>query len=400
MAVAARVLSVLAGTTVVLGVLHSAIRTVVLPRASQVRMARIVFWLMRKVFDLRLRFARSYGSRDRVMALYAPLALLALPFAWLAAVIAGSTAIFWGLGVASLRDAFTLSGTSITTLGSHPAPDLPTTFVAVIEAIVGLGLVALLISYLPSIYAAFQRRELNVSMLEVRAGDPPWTGALIRRHWTIGWLERSSDLFAEWERWFADIEETHTSQPALVFFRSPIPGRSWITAAGAVLDSAAVLLSTVEAGPMPQAQLCLRSGYLALRRIADFYGITYDAAPAPGDPISVERGEFDQLVGELRQAGVPLVEDLDQAWRDFAGWRVNYDRVLVTIAGFVMAPYAPWSSDRSLPFRAAKVRLRLPPGGSPWHDRSALVLAGPRMRAEERDLRGSTVLPGPPALPR
>ena len=152
--------------------------------------------------------------------------------------------------------------------------------------------------------------------------------------------------------------------PRSAFFRSPLPGRSWITAAGALLDSAALLLSTIDTPHQPEPQLCIRSGFLSLRRIADFFGIPSDPDPAPTDPITVDRSEFDEACRTLAAAGVPLRDDLDDAWRNFAGWRVNYDRVLVSLAGFLMAPLAPWSSDRSIYYRQRTLlprpRMRLP----------------------------------------
>ncbi len=95
-----------------------------------------------------------------------------------------------------------------------------------------------------------------------------------------------------WEVWFVELEETHTSYPALAFFRSPQSDRSWITAAGAVLDAAALTMAAVDLPREAQAALCLRAGFLALRRIADFFGLPYGAEPAPDDPISVTRQEF------------------------------------------------------------------------------------------------------------
>ncbi len=354
--IALRVAAVVGGAVVVVAVALSAVRTVVLPRGSPVWLSRQVFVFARKLFDLRLRWVRTYEGRDRVMAIYAPLTLVLLPGVWVAGVAVGFTAIFWGIQGGGPRTAVVVSGSSITTLGFAAPDDLPASVAAVVEAVIGLGLIALLISYLPSIYASFQRRELQVAMLEVRAGDPPSAAEMIRRHHAIGWLDRSDALFATWEEWFADIEETHTSQPSLVFFRSPLPGRSWITSAGAVLDAAALMASTVDAAPMPQAQLCLRAGYLSLRRIADYFAIPHDPSPAPTDRISIARGEFDEVCAGLATAGVPLRADLDQAWADFSGWRVNYDQVLVTLAGFTMAPYAPWSSDRSVRFRVDPLR--------------------------------------------
>ena len=111
--------------------------------------------------------------------------------------------------------------------------------------------------------------------------------------------------------------------------------------------------------------ILFRTGFLCLRRIADLYSIAYDPDPSPGDPISVTRAEFDVLCVELQAAGVPLVPDLDQAWLDFAGWRVNYDRVLIQMCTLVMAPSATWSSDRA-PATAMRPSLRRRQrGGSP-----------------------------------
>jgi hypothetical protein len=158
------------------------------------------------------------------------------------------------------------------------------------------------------------------------------------------------EQWASWEAWFADLDESHTSLAPLVFFRSPQPGRSWLTAAGAVLDTAALMLAAVDVPYQEmQAQLCLRAGYLALRRIADLFDIPYNPDPNfPTEPVSIFRDEFDRAWDELAAAGVPLKADRDRAWQDFAGWRVNYDAPLLALAALTMAPYAPWSSDRSL----------------------------------------------------
>jgi hypothetical protein len=150
----------------------------------------------------------------------------------------------------------------------------------------------------------------------------------------------------DWERWFVEVEESHTSNASLPFFRSQHPERSWITAAGCILDTAALRASVFDLPRTYRAELCVRTGYLTLRRLADLFDIAYDADPAPGDPISVTRGEFDELWARLAAEGAPLRSDQDQAWRDFSGWRVNYDEVLVVLCGLIVAPAAPWSSDR------------------------------------------------------
>jgi hypothetical protein len=346
---AVRVLVFVAGVGAVAWTLMSAIRTVILPRSAQSLITRAVFRVVRVPFRWIAGERRSFDDRDRVMAMFAPVALVVLAGTWLSVVTAGYCLMFLALDWTSAADAFHLSGSSITTLGFAPADTLATRILAFTEAGFGLFVLTLMITYLPSMYSAFSRRETQVALLEVRAGDPPSAVEFIIRHHRIGWLAQLDDKWLEWERWFAELEETHTTYAALNFFRSPQPSRSWVTAAGTVLDAASLMSAAVPVGAAAPRGVCIRSGYLALRRIADFFAIPYDADPAPDAPISITRQEFDQVWDRLAVEGVPLVPDQDQAWRDFAGWRVNYDTVLLALAEVTMAPYAPWTSDRSTP---------------------------------------------------
>jgi hypothetical protein len=341
------------GTTVM-----SAVKTFVLPRAANVRISRFVFVVIRLILERVAPPSREYADRDRVFAMQAPFSLMGLPVAWLLLIVSGFALMYFGLG-SSPQEAFVISGSSLFTLGFDKPPRLPSITLSFLEAAIGLGLVALLISYLPTIYAAFSRREIPVAMLEANAGTPPTASALLRRHHRIGGLERLDDLWITWRQWFADIEESHTSIAALIFFRSPDPGRSWITAAGCILDSAALYASCLDVPKSADCQLCLRGGYVALQRIADFFSYPYERNPKPDDPISIERSEFDDLWQELEAAGLPLRLDRDQAWRDYAGWRVNYDPVLLFIAGITAAPIAPWSSDRGTRYKPPPILVTL-----------------------------------------
>jgi hypothetical protein len=351
-----RIVAVAAGSALVVWTVLSAVRAVILPRGEIVALSRAVFVALRWVFNRITRPAKSYESRDRAMAMYAPIGLLCLAASWVVLVIAGFTLVYWGLGVDPFRQAFVESGSSLLTLGFVKPDDLPTTVAAFIEATLGLGLIALLISYLPSIYSAFQRREQAVVMLETRAGQPPDAAVMIKRAHTLARLDSLHEVWVQWEVLFADIEETHTSQPSLPFFRSPIAGRSWVTASGCVLDTAAIMLSVVNQPPDPNAALCLRAGFLSLRRIADYFQIPFDPDPDPDDPISIDRAEFDEVYEDLASFGVPVRADREKAWRDFQGWRVNYDLALLGLASLTMAPYAKWSSDRSVNLGLPKVR--------------------------------------------
>ena len=352
--VAARAVAFVAGAAVVIATLASAVKTVIVPRAEPSMLARWVFVSLRRPFDWRIKRAPTWEEADRIMARFAPFALILLPGVWIAIVLVGFVPIYWAIGLDVPRQAFEQSGSSLLTLGFVFDTHGPAVAATVVEATLGLGLVALLISFLPTMYQQFSRREVLVSQLDTRAGTPPAPINLFRRAKRIGW--DLDDLWTDWERWFAEVEESHTSYLALSFFRSPHHGRSWVTAAGAVLDSASLRASTLDMPPSWQAELSIRAGYLCLRRIAGSYDIPYDPDPAPTDPISITRDEFDDLVDELVGEGVPVKADRDQAWRDYAGWRVNYDTPLLALCGLVMAPYAPWSSDRSVNYRVRVLR--------------------------------------------
>lgn len=347
------------GIALVIITAASALKTFVLPRSAPDPIVRVVFRSLRRLFVLVIRRLPSYRQRDAVMAFYAPLGLLLLLPTWLLLIGTGYAGMYWALGDGTWYESVVISGSSLLTLGFAGAEGWVNVLLIFSEATLGLIMVAILIAYLPTIYAAFARRETAVSLLEVRAGSPPSAVELLLRYHRLHGLDGLGELWVTWELWFTELEESHTSLAALVFFRSPKPDHSWVTAAGAVLDAAALANALVDIPRNLRADLTIRAGYLALRSIADFFEVRYDAAPQPGDAISVRREEFDEAVARLRDGGVPLKPDLDQAWRDFSGWRVNYDRVLVALCYITMAPPAPWSSDRPLVERAfSTVALR------------------------------------------
>ena len=341
------ILVFLVGLITVIFTLFSALSTFVLPRAARSQLNRIVFGLLRRVFEFILHFTKSYERRDAIMAYYAPIGVILLVPTWYILISLGFTGIYWALGAGDWLASFRLSGSSLFTLGFANAEGLTLAVLEFIEAMIGLIMVGLLISYLPTMYSAFSRREQVVNMLEVRAGSPPSASEMLLRFHRNHGLEKLSDYWKIWEAWFADIEESHTTLPALVFFRSPRADHSWVTAAGAVLDAAAITLSAVEIPYEVSAALCIRAGFLSFRRIANYFDL-----PNPQDPhypevsICVDRAEFDSVLDQLASAGLPLKPDREQAWKNFAGWRVNYDRSLILLCGLVMAPQAPWSGDR------------------------------------------------------
>jgi hypothetical protein len=265
---------------------------------------------------------------------------------WLALLLIGYSAVYWALGASSWNAAVTISRESLLSFGSNLSGIPGGTIAAFSETVLSLLLAAILVSYLPALYAAFSQREAAVTGLETRAGSPPTPLEMLRRYFLIHGLDQIGEVWTTWRAWFEVVEETHIALLPLVAYRSPQPDRSWVTAAGAVLDTAAITAAALDRPRDPQAELCIRAGYLCLRRIARLFGIPCGSDPSPTDPTSVTRAEFDEVYESLVELGIPLKPDRDQAWCDFAGWRVNYDVPLVALAVFTFAPPAPWSSDR------------------------------------------------------
>jgi hypothetical protein len=336
------------GLALVVVTLRSAVRTLLLPRAASDALTETVFRTTRRVFAVRLDRSDKFEDRDARLAMYAPVTLVALLGTWVAAVTLAFGALYYAAGIGSVDKALRTSGSSITTLGFMPVDSKLLAALAYAEALLGLLLVALVISYLPTMYAAFSRREVVVNLLAVRAGTPPSSVELLLRAHRVGMDETLQGLWLQWERWFAELEESHTSLAALVFFRSPHPQHSWITSGGSVLDAAALSLSCLDRPADARPALCLRAGFLALRNIAAFFSVPQNLDPHyPEDPISISRAEFDAAVKRLDDGGLKLKTDRDQMWTDFAGWRVNYDTALLALCKITVAPSAPWSSDRA-----------------------------------------------------
>ncbi len=339
----------LVGALLVVLTLLSAISTFVLPRSDRSWLTRAVFRLLRRLFNIFLHFSTTYERSDTIMAYYAPLGLMLLLPTWYVLICLGYTAMYWALGTGGFFEAFRLSGSSLFTLGFASPGTLGISALSFSEGMLGLIMVALLIAYLPAMYSAFSRREQAVNMLEVRAGIPPSAVEMLLRFSRIHGLDKLGDYWRLWEQWFAEIEESHTTLATLVFFRSPKAKMSWITAAGAVLDAASLTLAVVDIPHDPAADLCIRAGYLALRRIANHFDQPVPQDPHfPADQISIHRSEFDAVLEQLEAAGLPLKPDRERAWTDFGGWRVNYDASLISICSLVMAPFAAWSSDRGM----------------------------------------------------
>ncbi|MFD1871152.1 hypothetical protein [Hymenobacter bucti] len=339
-----RVLAGVAGGWLIITTVSGAIRSFVLPRNESVRLNAFVFGGVRALFNFAARRAPTYAHRDRILAHYAPVGLVALPIGWLALVGIGYSGIYWALGVEDFTKSYELSGSSLLTLGTTSEAGLAINVFSYSEATIGLLLLTLLISYLPTIYQAFSRREIVVAQVELRAGVPASAAGLVR------WLGHDHDFlndddqWLEWEKWLVEIDESHTSLPVLAFFRSPKSGRSWVLTAGLILDAANMLFSALNVPRSRQVELTFTAGVLALNRVHRFFENKSETEPAelrtPEELNATTPGrqEFADAWQSFRDADLPLRADEETAWRNYSERRMRYEPALKFLGALLMTP--------------------------------------------------------------
>ncbi len=352
MPLAGRVIAAVIGAVLVLGAGHSVTGTLIVSRPVSSRLTRLVDQIVDLAFLVAAGRAADYRRRDRLLAAQPAAILLTQLVAWLGVSFTGYALLLWPFATRGVASAFTDSGSSMFTLGfAEPAGAGPLAIVFVAAA-TGLVIVALQIAYLPTLYAAFNRRETEVALLNARGGVPAWGPELLSRtKYALGsgtsTLDTMPELYTLWERWAADVAESHTTYLPLVRFRSPGPLSSWVTSLLAVLDSAALFLAlSPAAAPTVPARLCLRGGFQCFGRIARAMGYDIPMEPDPKAGITLTYQEFLEGVAVMREVGFPIERDPAQAWPDFVGWRVNYERAAYTVAAAVYAAPALWSGPR------------------------------------------------------
>jgi hypothetical protein len=355
MPLAVRVVAAVAGGLLVLASMSSVTVTLIVSRPVNSRLTRWVDQLVDWAYEQVVHRRADYEVRDRLRATQAAAVLLAQLAMWLIVAYVGFALLLWPFAARGVASAFVDSGSSLFTLGfAVPAGTAPAVIVF-LAAATGLLILALQIAYLPTLYAAFNRRETAVTLLNERAGMPSWGPELLARtHYALGTgvstLDTMPDLYAQWESWAADVAESHSTYPVLVRFRSPGPLSSWVTALLAVLDSAALFLAlSPEAAPVVPARLCLRGGFRCFNRVARTLGFDIPEEPDPDAGISVTYAQFLDAVGRMREVGFPIERDPAEAWPDFVGWRVNYERAAYAVAEAVYAVPALWSGPRRHP---------------------------------------------------
>ncbi len=366
MPLAGRVVAAVIGGLLVLTSVSSVTGTLIVSRSFSSRLTGWVDSAVDWAYQRAAARAADFRRRDRLLATQAAALLLVQLAAWLIVAYVGFALLLWPFAARGVISAFIDAGSSLFTLGfAVPAGAVPAVIVF-LAAAVGLVILTLQIAYLPTLYAAFNRRETEVALLNARAGVPSWGPELLARtHYALGsgtsTLNTMPDLYAAWERWAADVTESHTTYLPLVRFRSPTPLSSWVTALLAVLDSAALFLAlSPDMAPVVPARLCLRAGFLCFNRIARAMGFEVPDEADPDAGISLTYAEFLDAVARLREVGFPIKRTPEQAWPEFVGWRVNYEQAAYAVADAIYAVPAMWSGPRRhVTAHIAPIRPRL-----------------------------------------
>jgi hypothetical protein len=335
-----------AGLVLLLSTASSVLKTLLIPRSSSSVYGSALAWAVRGTFQKITARVEDLRQRERILAASGPAWLISLLVTWLVSLLLGFALVLWPMKQGGFPVALEESGSSIFTLGfvrpSGPAP----TGIVFLAAASGLALVAMLIAYLPVLYAAFNRREILVTTLEALAGAPAWGPELLSRQALIGDVAYLPKVYERWTEWAADISESHTNYRTLVYFRSPDPAASWLLSLLAVLDAAALHLAFNPSTAPPEARPLLRVGYLTMRKLARGARITVNEDPHPDDPLMLTRQEFDDAAEHMREAGWQFERSADEAWPHFHGWRVNYEAAAYALADFLDLPPALWSGER------------------------------------------------------
>ena len=349
------------GVVVVVLTIAGVIDTLILPRppAGIGRVALLVVRSVNFSIGAVARLARRYEAQDAILSFIAPLALIVQLLSWAVALVLGF-ALMLMTSTHSFALALSQSASSLFTVGSIHPGGTPNVAIDIIAGATWVVVVALQIAYLPSLYSKFAHREGLVTLLETRAGQPSWGPEMLVRHHFAGVDHLLADAYAEWERWAAEVSESHTTYPVLMYFRSPDPWLSWVIGLLSVLDAAALHMAIAPQSAPSEARLLLHTGFNVFNRLARSMGWEVVENPGPDTPVAITYEEFAWAVSILEHFGVTTERSAADAWPAFRGWRVNYEHSAYLLADYLTAPPTPWSGTRH-GVRTSDVAVRNPP---------------------------------------
>src|SRR5271170_3243031 len=347
-------LSVIAGVVCVFSALLDAFQTIILPRRAtgRLRLTRLFYiatWTPWSAIALRIKHPRK---RETALSFFGPLSLVFLIVAWAGALVIGFSLMYYGLGspfndalgvFTGLRTDLYVSGTTLFTLGLGDVVPLSpwTRELIILEAGMGLGFVAVVIGYFPVLYAAFSRREVSISLLDARAGSPPTAVELLRRHTFQGGDAALTQLLEEWERWAAELMESHISYPLLCYYRSQHTHQSWLSALTAILDACSLLIAGVQGHPARQAQLTFAMARHALVDLSQ----VFSQAPVTDLPDRLPAERYDAIYKSLCENGVRVCRDPGSMER-LRKMRGLYEGHAEAMSRFLCMALPPWLAER------------------------------------------------------
>lgn len=349
-----RLLAVVPGLALILIILWDAFETVILPRrvTRRIRLTGVFYASVWAPWSRIVRSMTDRKKREKYLGFFGPLSLLMLLSLWASGLILGYATLHWALETrlnlpeetGRLATYLYISGETFFTLGyGDIVPQLPLgRAISVIEAANGFGLLAVVIGYLPVLYQAFSRREVNISLLDARAGSPSSAAEMLRRHGESGHLHDLNLVLHEWEHWSAELLESHLSYPVLCYFRSQHDNQSWLSSMTTILDTCALVLVGVEGTPTWQAKLTFAMARHAVVDIAQIF------RAAPNAALSSTRlmhGDLERIREILAKNGTRLL-DGEGAEKRLAELRLMYEPYVYALSEMLLMPLPPWILGR------------------------------------------------------
>jgi hypothetical protein len=354
-----RTVALIVGLLFCASTLIDAFQTIILPRrpVGRFRVTKLFYAATWRPWAAFARHSRNPKVREQLYSIYGPASLLLLLALWALLLVTGYACLFFALGtpftdpllghshLAHFRTDFYVSGTTLFTLGLGDV--IPHTLepraLIVAESANGLGLIALVIGYVPVLYGAFSHREVSVALLDARAGSPPTGSELIRRHAFDGGQDALAALLAEWESWCAEILESHVSYPILCYYRSQHDNQSWLSGLTAILDTCALLISVVPGTASRQAQLTFAIGRHALVDLCHVFRLEPVEAAwrAQGGPPRLPPDHFKHVCDLMLEANLRLCGDPEAPARLHA-LRTLYEPSAQALSDYLAMPLPDW----------------------------------------------------------
>ena len=370
-----QIFTLIAGAFCILVVLLDAFQTIILPRRAtgHFRITKIFYastWGPWVFLAGRLSDPRR---RETAFSFYGPLSLIFLLIIWASGMVFGFALIFHAIGSpfhdglqpSTFRTDLYVSGTTIFTLGlGDVTPISPWARVlTILEAGTGFGFLAAVMGYFPVLYGAFSRREVSIALLDARAGSPPTASELLRRHSHDGAQQALTQLLMEWERWSAELLESHISYPLLCYFRSQHTNQSWISALTSILDTSALLIAGVRGHEARQAQLTFAMARHAIIDLSQVFSL----APRKPSADRLPPEKYDELYKLLCSSGVSVCRD-DESYQRLQNLRAMYEDYAEAMSAYLRMPLPQWipatpRADNWL--KVAKVREQVEAAANP-----------------------------------